>query len=470
MDSRLLADAIDYLRGQRDLYNINSLTVIRHGHVVADAYFYPYQPGDLHDVASVSKVWLTTTVGIAVDQGFIPSVDEPVVGFFPDRSIANLDEWKREMTVEDLLTMTSGLGFDDAVDRAGMEASDDWTQYALDLPMTAEPGTRFNYHQVTAYLLSAIISEVTGMSAEEFARKNMFEPLGIQEAVWIANPQGVTTGHNGVHVTPYDLARFGQMILHDGSWEGKRVVSKEWVQKATSIVFGGHYGYMWIHYPGEDRFFIGSGAQGQRIVVSPPNDLVVVFTGHGYANEDVETVYLEALRTYILPAVKSALPIEPDPEGNAILAGAAERAAAVGHEPEPVDPLPPIASEISGKTYVMEVPPGSSLTFTLTFVSSNEARVLVDASDNLLAGSPFEWPAGLDGVERYAPGRYHILAAGTGGWTDDRTFVMMVDGMGDLDVFFRITLEFEGDAVTVTIEDLWWWEPNDTVVFTGRRR
>ena len=465
MDSTLLAGAIDYLLSQRDLYNINSLTVIRHGRVVTDAYFYPYPPSELHDLASVSKVWLSTVVGIAIDQGYIASVNEPVISFFPDRTIANLDDRKRAMTIRHLLTMTSGLGDDDTIDGDAMEASADWAQFAIDLPMSAWPGTRWNYHQPTAYLLSAIVSERTGMNVWAFARKNLFRPLGIDESVWTANAQGVTRATEELKLTPTDLARFAQMILQNGIWNGEQIVPASWIGTATRPLIDDFYGYFWdARYP---DFIYGGGALGQRMIISRDRDMVVVFTAHGYVYSDVETTYLGALRDYIFPAVKSDEPLPADPTGDAQLADAIERAAAPRHEPQPVEPLPAMASEISGQTYRLVVPDGS-MSMRLTFLSGTEARLLVIATDELIKGSPFEWAAGLDGVERLSQGRYHIAAAGTGGWTDDRTFVMNVYGMGDR-VDLRLTFVFDGNDVTVTIEDTYPFDTDDPLVFAGTR-
>jgi hypothetical protein len=160
MSSDLLADAVDYLRQQRDLYYIHSLTLVHNGYIVADVYFYPYGPGQLHKLSSTGKVFTSAVIGLAIDHGHIAGVDQAVIDFFPDRTIANLDDWKRAMTIEHLLTMTSGLGgqlsYDDEADELG--SSEDPVQYALDLPMSAEPGTVWRYSNPNAFLLSAIIT------------------------------------------------------------------------------------------------------------------------------------------------------------------------------------------------------------------------------------------------------------------------------------------------------------------------
>lgn len=466
MDSELLAEAIDFLLDERDLYNIHSLTIIRHGHIVADIYFHPYQPGYVHELSSTAKVFLTTLIGIAVDKGYIESIDERVIEFFPNRTIANRDARKEAMTVEHLLTMTSGLGFDDDADSDEIWESSDSVQAALNLPMSHQPGTWWNYHQPTAFLLSAILSEVTGINALEFAREHLFGPLGIVDARWTASPNGVTMGWQELKLTPHDLAKFGQLILQQGSWEGEQLVSPSWIDQATGIQVGDFYGYMWSHYVDFPGMVQGGGGLGQRLILAPSRDLVVAFTGGGYANEDIERIYLEALRTFVFPSVQSADPLPPNPFGAALLAEAVSRAESPGRDPEPVGELPAIAHQVSGRTCVVNVPYGY-LHLTLSFPSDDEGGLIVVGSSDWVEGPPYEFAAGLDGIERISRGPNGIPAAGTGEWPSENTFVMDVDQLGNLDVT-RFTFVFDGDFVTITVEDPYWWDPDPTVVFTGR--
>jgi hypothetical protein len=468
MDSVLLAQAIDYLVSERDLYYIHSLSIVRHGHVVADVYFYPYPPGTMHNLASTTKVFMTTLIGIAIDMGYIANVDERVIDFFPDRTIANLDDRKRSMTLQHLLTMTSGLGSDDETDTNGMEASTDWVQFALDLPMSHEPGTWWNYHQPTAFLLSAILTEATGMSSMQFAREHLFKPLHIHEAHWTANLNGINHGYNELKLAPHDLAKLGQLFLHRGSWEGEQIVSTSWVETATSVLVGDFYGYMWNHYPDFPGFYQGGGALGQRLIVAPSRDLVVVFTGGGYAHEDIERIYLEALDSHIFPAVQSSEALPPNPAGVAQLDDAIRRAASTERDPQPVDPFPAIADVISGTTFVFDDNPFELYSGTLWFPSADEARFRIISSGRYTLDPDFVWAAGLDGIERLGPGQLGIPAAGTGGWQPDETFVMNVDLMGMLERF-RLTFTFEdgGNRLSLLFEDMDWWRPEPPIVFTG---
>jgi CubicO group peptidase (beta-lactamase class C family) len=472
MDSVLLAQAIDYLGGQRDLYNIHSIAIVRHRHLVAEATYWPSKPDQIHHVASITKVFMSALIGIAIDQGYIAGVDEPVISFFPDRTIANCDQWKEAMTIEHLLTMTSGLGgvLDYEAEEAAMMASPDWVQFSLDLPMTTEPGTVWRYSDPNALLLSAIISATTGVSAHEFAKEHLFEPIGITRSIWWPpSPQGITDGSGGLMLAPLDLARFGQLFLQEGAWDGRQVISQSWVATSTSVHVGGFYCYLWGTYGDLPGLYFGSGSQGQRLAVSPSDDLVVAFNGGGYFNDDVETVYLEALRSYILPAVVSDQPLPSNPDG----VGELERVvASVGRPaqvPVPVPPFPPIAASVSGQTYLLDANPLEMQSVVLTFPGEHEARLRVTSSGYWTYDRDFQWAVGLDNIERHAPGRLGILAAGRGEWMDGHTLLIDVDELGNLELH-RVTLAFlgGGEEISVKIEDPYPWHPDPTLILTGR--
>ena len=156
MDSKLLAEGLDFLKEHREEYHLHSLLVIRHGYIVADVYFHPFAPGMMHDLASVTKSFTATLLGIAIDKDYIESVQQPVLDFFPERTIANLDADKEAITVEDLLTMRSGfecINRPTEVTLFQMMESPDWIQFTLDLPMAEAPGTRFIYCSSNSHLL-----------------------------------------------------------------------------------------------------------------------------------------------------------------------------------------------------------------------------------------------------------------------------------------------------------------------------
>ena len=183
---------------------IHSLLVVRGGEVVLDTYFYPYDGSTVHDQASVTKSVMTTLIGIAADQGKL-DLDAPMLSFFPERTIANRDARKGRITVRHLVSNTAGtecIHHPDEPTARAMHASPDWVQFTLDLPMVAEPGTTFAYCSPGMHLLSVILQKATGMNTLEFARANLFEPLGIHDVVWSTDPQGTPNGHGELYLYP----------------------------------------------------------------------------------------------------------------------------------------------------------------------------------------------------------------------------------------------------------------------------
>ncbi|GAJ10864.1 unnamed protein product, partial [marine sediment metagenome] len=197
MDSAVLAKAVDFLQEKKKDFNVHSILIIRNGYMVMDAYFYPFTQASLHDLASVTKSFTSTLIGIAINEGYIESVAEPVLEFFPERTIANVDANKEGMTLEDLLTMRSGfecINRPTEVTLFQMMGSPDWIQFTLDLPMVETPGRQWVYCSPNPHLLSGIIREVSGMSALEFAEEHLFSPLGISGVDWTYGPGGNNMG------------------------------------------------------------------------------------------------------------------------------------------------------------------------------------------------------------------------------------------------------------------------------------
>lgn len=229
MDSEALARAFDYVREHR--IPIHSVLIVRNGSVVLDAYFYPFHEGLVHDTASMTKSITSTLIGIAVGEHMISSVRQPVLSFFPTRTVGNRDERKGRMTVEHLLTMTSGLDchFDQAeMTLRQMLQSPDPVRFMLDLPMAAEPGGTFVYCSGGMHLLSGVLSQITGGSAFEFARRALFRPVGIEDPVWPADPQGISHGWGDLHLRLWDCDRsvllFRDVKMPSWTWNSQTAV------------------------------------------------------------------------------------------------------------------------------------------------------------------------------------------------------------------------------------------------------
>jgi CubicO group peptidase (beta-lactamase class C family) len=448
MDSEQLAELMDYLQGQNS-FTIHSLLIIRNGYIVTDAIFYPFAQDSLHDLASATKSFMSTLVGIAIDQGTIESVGQPVLDFFPERTVANLDANKEAMTLEDLLTMRSGfkcINQPTEVTLSEMWASPDWSQFVLDLPMTTEPGARYVYCSPNVHLLSAIIQETTGMSALEFAQEHLFGPLGVSDVFWPSDPQGNNWGWGDLKLAPHDMAKLGYLFLNKGLWDGQQVVSAAWVKAATS---GGSYGYLWWLKPSGTYFATGRG--GQEIWVLPDRDMVVVITGaSGGGGAGAWGGGL--MNSHIIPLAESAAPLPPNPDGVAALASKIQAAAApVQIQPESVPPMPEIAQRVAGISYVIDDNPFGLLSFALSFPANDEAllKITTLGSSTPLADPQFEWLMGLDNVDRIAPGRFGMSTAAKGLWESDTVFVAHIDEIAANQQEFRLSLAFEGDQVTI---------------------
>jgi CubicO group peptidase (beta-lactamase class C family) len=302
MDAGKLALMLDFVR-QQDLA-LHSLLVIRNGAIVSETYFGSNLPDDRPELYSVTKSFIATLVGIAIDKGFIKGVEQPVGDFFPDRSFANWDAAKQAMTLENILTMTTGLDWpeEDATFQR-LYGSRDWVKFVMDEPMRSQPGSEFLYCSGCSHVLSAIIQRQTGMNTRDFAQQELFGPLGISHAVWDTDTAGIPIGGWGLKLTPRDMAKLGYLYLNDGAWDGRQIVSAGWVKTATQKHTASDtdlgYGYLWWTYP-KWGAYAALGRYGQTIFVVPDMDLIIVTTA---ALENHDPIF-DLIEQYIVPAVE----------------------------------------------------------------------------------------------------------------------------------------------------------------------
>lgn len=288
---------------QKQGLNLHSLLIIRKGYIVSETYFGAYHQKDSHQLYSCTKSYIATLIGIASDRGEIQGLDQAVMDFFAGRKFANPGAQKEAMSLEDLLTMRSGLDWRESDPAIGeMMMSPDWVKYVLDKPMIQTPGTQFNYCSGCSHVLSAILQQATGMNPRDYAEQNLFEPLGITNVRWESDPAGTPAGGWGLNLTPRDMAKLGYLYLHDGSWDGQQIVSSGWVQAATKnhTVTDGElgYGYQWWVYPSYGAY-VALGHLGQTIFVAPEADLIVVTT----ANIGDHAQIFQMIDEYIIPSI-----------------------------------------------------------------------------------------------------------------------------------------------------------------------
>jgi len=435
LDSAKLAEGL--LSLQEKNIAIDSLLIVRNGYIVLDAYYSPYDGSFPHDMASVTKSVTSILVGIAIEQGKL-QLDSPMVSFFPDRTIANLDERKQSITVRDLVSMRNGMesqcfqGDEPTLD--AMRSQPDWVQAALDRKMVSQPGTQFCYDSPGTHILSAILQKATGMTELEFARQFLFEPLGISDVIWERDPQGYTHGWGDIHLKPEDSAKLGYLWLHGGNWNGKQIVSASWVSdsiRAQSRMVGNDYGYgygWWI----SPVDFYAEGREGQFIRVISSINTVVVITGGGDFIDQVMPFLVSTLLT-----ANKQLPDNPDG-----LAQLDATLASLATDPttQPVTSPPDTARAITGKTYTCDPNPVSVNSLRFDFNNPEAATLYLTRY-----GMELVWPVGLDG-------RYRLSAEGQGQrgyWKDDHTFVFETFDIGHL----TRQLNFSDDSLELVIPE-----------------
>ncbi len=306
MDAGKLQEMVDSVESQK--LGLHSLIVIRHGVIVSETYFSGYSAGMTHELYSVTKSFTGTLVGIALEQGLISGLDARVLDFYPGSIFENPDPRKDAMTVQDLLSMRSGLDWveGDAAYTA-MYNSLSWILYVLNLPMASAPGTEFVYCSGCSHVLSGILYQVAGQDVRGFADEYLLGPLGITDYGWNVDSQGIHLGGWGMQLTPRDMAKLGYLYLHEGNWEGQQLVPREWIRQAVQprveVDAGTPYGYQWWVFPDfpgtENGAYSALGHAGQTVFVVPELDLLVVTTAQVEGHEAIYRLIAET----IIPAV-----------------------------------------------------------------------------------------------------------------------------------------------------------------------
>jgi CubicO group peptidase (beta-lactamase class C family) len=320
MSSAQLAAIFDYIAEEE--IEIHSILIVRNGCLVLEAYRHGYDAAHQHILYSVTKSVTSALIGIAIEEGYIESVEQPILEFFPDRTFENTDDAKRAISVEDVLTMRAGIDWQMML-RYQMFTEPDWAQFVLDRPMITEPGTEFLYNDGTAFVLSVVLQNASGVTTIDFADKHLFQPLGITDFTWETSTQGFANTSWGLHLTPRDMAKFGYLYLHGGEWDGRQIVPDEWVKASTQPHVDLRaasdpvlepddeaYGYMWWIYP-RDEYYAAQGQDGQQIWVLPDYNLVVVITAE--IDGPTTPVLKPILDGYIIPSIVSDTPLDPDP-------------------------------------------------------------------------------------------------------------------------------------------------------------
>jgi CubicO group peptidase (beta-lactamase class C family) len=399
---------------------LHSFMLLRHGRLLAQGWWQPYRADLPHILFSLSKSFTSTAVGLAVAEGKL-SLDDKVISFFPEETPAEVSPNLAAMQVRHLLGMSTGHAVDtmQAIDRNPL---DSWVKAVLSVPVEYAPGTYFLYNTGASYLLSAIVQKVTGQTLLEYLQPRLFEPLGIEHATWESSPQGINTGGFGLSLTTSEVARFGQLYLQKGKWQGRQILPESWVEEATaSHISNGDdphsdwaqgYGYQfWRCQHGAYR---GDGAFGQYCVIMPEQEVVLAITSG--LSGDMQAV-LNLVWKHLLPAMQA----EKLPENPAAQQMLAQKLQNLALPTVKSQPLTAIAEQVSGKRFVFGDNDQKIKALTFDFDKTG-ARLLVEderGQHTVEIGSA-SWRLSTTSLDPRGPRQ----VAACGNWTSDDTYAI----------------------------------------------
>ncbi|MEZ0538908.1 serine hydrolase domain-containing protein [Fibrella arboris] len=442
--------------------NVHSVMVVRHGHVVAEGWWAPYAPQLKHTLYSLSKAFTSTAVGLAVAEGRL-TVEDKVISFFKDQLPETVSENLAAMRVKDLLTMSTGHE-KEPTPQMRADGNTNWIKAFLAAPVERKPGTHFVYNSGATYMLSAIVQKLSGQPLITYLQPRLFGPLGIEGADWEVDPNGINTGGWGLRLHTEDIAKFGQLYLQKGLWQGKRILSEAWVADATKaqvMSAGGKrsaevndwlQGYGYQFWRCRHNGYRGDGAMGQYCIVLPDQDAVVAITSE---TGDMQAV-MDAVWDNILTAFKpNALPA--DAAGTAALT---KKLSSLALTYPNLEANSPLVSTISGKTYAFEPNPTKTRSMSLTFGNGNCTVRLSDEqgshqltcglnrwaeSESTLSTKPIKL------VPTPIPGEMRTRMAGTATWQDPNTLLMTWRFI-ETAHYETVTCRFTADSVAVEFE------------------
>ena len=452
MNSTELVKMLDYVRNEK--INVNSIVIVRNGKTVLDAHFYPNRKEYIHDVASVTKTITSAIVGIAIDKGFIKNENQKVSEFFPEFKNNFDTDWKKALTIKDLLTMSSGIctNFGDGENQLDeMRLVDNSVEYILNKKLVSKPGTQFAYCSIATQLLSIIITKTTGSKMEVFGKEHLLDPLGITNYIFTEDKSGFTNGWGDSYWLTSDLAKIGQLYLNRGKWYGKEIISEKWIEISTKeqISLGNgaeSYGYKWW-IPNEIvGLYEGRGRGEQRLVVYPKENLVVVMTGTGFDSGE--------LGGFIINSIESKNPLAINKEKMQILKNKLFEI----QKPETIEQdveIPISINQISERKFIFEENSFGLTNFSIKEKSKNEYSLMIDL--NIHRSNEYgerEIPLSFDG--RYIISkntRFKTPMASKAKWINDQHIIIDYNDFSSNHKYI-INIEFMEDKAEWTMEDV----------------
>jgi CubicO group peptidase (beta-lactamase class C family) len=450
VSAQAILDFMDAIESEK--MELHSFMMLRRGQVIAEGWWEPYGPELVHTMYSMSKSFTSTAVGFAVAEGKL-SVEDKVVSFFPDDLPAEVSENLAAMRVKDLLTMSTG---NEKEPTQVCIKSDNWARTFLAQTIAHKPGTQFMYNSAATYMCSAIVQKLTGQTVLDYLTPRLFTPLGISGMRWETCPRGINTGGWGLSIQSEGLAKFGQLLLQKGKWNGKQLISAAWIEEATSF----H-----IQQPGEDKkdrpkakndwlqgygyqfwrcqgtAFRGDGAFGQFTIVLPEQDAVIVMTSE---NKNMQG-QLDLVWTHLLPAFDAKPLVQADLARLKTL----KLSPPQGSKSSAIQPAKPFKLEANDN--------GLS---QLSFALSDEACVLRADGHSISCGwetwqlgetaLPIKPPRLIAGGKPKSDAVFKVASHAT--WTDPQTLLITLRYY-ETPHSDTLTFRFEGDVITLTLRD-----------------
>ncbi len=435
---------LDFVKkADRESESLHSFMLVRHGQVVAEGWWTPYNPDSRHELYSLSKSFTSTAVGLAIAEGKL-NLDDQVSKFFPDDIPADPSSQLKAMRVRDLLTMSTGHTSEPKLGK-----TDIWTKTFLGHTVTHKPGTFFMYNTPATYMLSAIVQKQTGSTTLEFLKPRLFEPLGIADPTWATSPQGISLGGYGLSVRTEDIAKFGQLYLQRGKWGDKQLVPTDWIDLATSrqVSNGSNptsdweqgYGYQfWRCRHGNYR---GDGAFGQYCIVLPKQDAVIAITS---GTKDMAAI-LNLVWDKLLPGMQEQV-LEPNQVAEQQLREALANLTLPAPSGEASSPM---SSSVDKKRF--SIPKNDKELDGISIEKSGDGNVVLvtqsGGSDQRIVCGRGAWIKGKSSFGSYP----QQAIAACGAWTKENEYTAKLC-LYETPFCLTTRLQFKGDEVLVNIE------------------
>lgn len=449
---------LDFLKAlAASKHEFHSFMMLRHGHVIAEGWWSPYQSNLNHMLYSLSKSFTSTAIGLARTEAKL-TVDDSVTSFFPDKLPTDISDNLRSLKIKHLLTMSVGHAQDST---PSITKEVDWVKAFLALPIAHQPGTEFLYNSGATYMLSAIVQKVTGQKVMDYLTPRLFVPLGIEGMTWETCPLGINTGGWGLSLPTEALAKFGQLYLQQGSWNGRQILPADWVQEATTFKIQQpgtdlekqkresewHQGYCYQFWRCRHNAFRGDGALGQFTIVMPDQETVVAITSES-PNMQGE---MNLVWDHLFPAIQpGAVPANKQAADEL-----SQMLGSLSLTPAKGNMLSPTASRVSGKHFSIDTNEAGVQALALQFAGDTCKFELRDTRDRYeISCGLGKWVQGETTMPGTPPkltkrvGITRSKVAASGAWTDDQTFEMT---WRFIETPHRdtVTCRFDGDQLKV---------------------